>query len=75
MNVNVRIPFTLAQREELETQTVIYKYIMACLPVPQQLLLSITNNPSNGKSFLLLLHSFSCLHNFVLLCLSLFYMM
>lgn len=74
--MNVRIPFTPAQREELETQTVIYKYIMACLPVPQQLLLSITNNPSNGKSFLLLLlHSFSCLHNFVLLCLSLFYMM
>ncbi|XP_062030727.1 growth-regulating factor 8-like isoform X1 [Rosa rugosa] len=49
VNVNVRIPFTPAQREELETQTVIYKYIMACLPVPQQLILSITNNLSpNG---------------------------
>ncbi|XP_050376764.1 growth-regulating factor 8 [Argentina anserina] len=48
VNVNVRIPFTQAQREELETQTVIYKYIMAWLPVPQQLLLSITNNPPNG---------------------------
>lgn len=57
--MNVRIPFTPAQREELETQTVIYKYIMACLPVPQQLILSITNNPSpNGKSFLLFLHQF-----------------
>lgn len=73
--MNVRIPFTPAQREELETQTVIYKYIMACLPVPRQLLLSITNNPSNGKSFLLVLHSCSCLNDFVLLYSSLFYMM
>lgn len=68
--MNVRIPFTPAQRAELEAQTVIYKYIMACVPVPQQLLLSITNSPPNGISFLLFLHgqfcAFFCLYLLIL---------
>ncbi|KAF3434180.1 hypothetical protein FNV43_RR25283 [Rhamnella rubrinervis] len=45
--VNVRVPFTAAQRQELERQTMIYKYMMASAPVPPQLLLPITNTPSN----------------------------
>lgn len=36
--------FTLVQREELERQTMIFKYMMASVPVPPQLLLPLTKN-------------------------------
>lgn len=36
--------FTASQRQELERQTIIYKYMMASLPVPPQLLLPLPNN-------------------------------
>ncbi|XP_021816538.1 growth-regulating factor 8 isoform X2 [Prunus avium] len=47
VNVNVRLPFTPAQREELERQTMIYKYMMSSAPVPPHLLVPIAKNPSN----------------------------
>ncbi|XP_015896329.3 growth-regulating factor 8 isoform X2 [Ziziphus jujuba] len=48
--VNVRAPFfTEAQRQELERQTMIYKYMTTSVPVPPQLLIpTITKTP---KSF------------------------
>ncbi|PQQ05314.1 growth-regulating factor 8 isoform X2 [Prunus yedoensis var. nudiflora] len=36
-----------AQREELERQTMIYKYMMSSAPVPPHLLVPIAKNPSN----------------------------
>lgn len=36
-------PFTNAQWKELERQAMIYKYMMASVPVPLDLLLPITN--------------------------------
>lgn len=45
--MNVRLPFTPAQREELERQTMIYKYMMSSAPVPPHLLVPIAKNPSN----------------------------
>lgn len=47
MNANVRVPFTEAQRQELERQTMIYKYMTGFAPVPPQLLVPITKTPSN----------------------------
>ncbi|ONI07624.1 hypothetical protein PRUPE_5G131600 [Prunus persica] len=47
VNVNVRLPFTPAQREELERQTMIYRYLMSSAPVPPHLLVPIAKNPSN----------------------------
>ncbi|XVF10302.1 hypothetical protein REPUB_Repub07fG0170800 [Reevesia pubescens] len=44
---NARVPFTAAQWQELERQTMIYKYMMASVPVPAELLIPITRNPSN----------------------------
>ncbi|KAM2035557.1 hypothetical protein EV2_039526 [Malus domestica] len=44
--VNARLPFTAAQREELERQTMIYKYMMDSSPVPPQLLLPTSKNTS-----------------------------
>ncbi|KAB2620968.1 growth-regulating factor 8 [Pyrus ussuriensis x Pyrus communis] len=49
VNANVRVPFTSAQREELERQTMIYKY-MDSSPAPPQLLLPISKFP-NCKYF------------------------
>lgn len=48
--MNVRAPFfTEAQRQELERQTMIYKYMTTSVPVPPQLLIpTITKTP---KSF------------------------
>lgn len=67
----MRVPFTATQRQELERQTMIYKYMMASAPVPPQLLLPITNTPSNfahlhsnRKSFYFLLCSY-CKFSFV----------
>ncbi|XWS38141.1 hypothetical protein CRYUN_Cryun19dG0104800 [Craigia yunnanensis] len=45
--VNARVPFTAAQWQELERQTMIYKYMMASVPVPSELLIPLTRNPSN----------------------------
>lgn len=47
--MNMRVPFTTAQRQELERQITIYKYIMSPVPVPRQLLVPIynTTTPSN----------------------------
>ncbi|PON73515.1 Growth-regulating factor [Parasponia andersonii] len=51
VNANVRVPFTVAQRQELERQTMIYKHMMASAPVPPQLLLPFTKTPSNFAHF------------------------
>ncbi|XWS61516.1 hypothetical protein CRYUN_Cryun07bG0131800 [Craigia yunnanensis] len=45
--VNARVPFTAAQWQELERQTMIYKYMMASVPLPPELLIPLTRNPSN----------------------------
>ncbi|GMJ00473.1 hypothetical protein HRI_003716600 [Hibiscus trionum] len=45
--VNARVPFTAAQWQELERQSMIFKYLMASVPVPAELLLPITKNLSN----------------------------
>ncbi|XP_024023822.1 growth-regulating factor 8 isoform X2 [Morus notabilis] len=51
VNANVRgvvVPnFTAAQRQELERQTMIYKYMMASVPVPPQLLIPISKTTPN----------------------------
>ncbi|CAN6585762.1 unnamed protein product [Malus baccata var. baccata] len=51
VNANVRVPFTSAQREELERQTMIYKY-MDSTPAPPQLLLPISKFPNLVKGSL-----------------------
>lgn len=45
-------PFTNAQWKELERQAMIYKYMMASLPVPPQLLFPFltTQSPCNSKT-------------------------
>lgn len=43
----VRVPFTAAQWQELERQAMAYKYMMASVPVPPQLLIPFTKSPSN----------------------------
>ncbi|GAV88893.1 WRC domain-containing protein/QLQ domain-containing protein [Cephalotus follicularis] len=40
-SVNMRIPFTASQWQELERQTMIYKHMMACVPVPPELLVPV----------------------------------
>lgn len=45
-SVNVRLPFTAAQLQELERQSIIFKSIMASIPVPNELLFPITETPS-----------------------------
>lgn len=44
---NMRVPFTAAQWQELERQAMAYKYMMASVPVPPQLLIPFTKTPSN----------------------------
>ncbi|KAM6557826.1 hypothetical protein CsatB_004845 [Cannabis sativa] len=54
VNGNVRFPFTADQRLELERQTMIFKYMMASIPIPHQLLSSSspkTIPPSNFAYF------------------------
>lgn len=48
MGVSGKVLFTANQWQELERQTMIYKYIMASIPVPQQLLLTLSTQ-SNSK--------------------------
>ncbi|KAM7280016.1 hypothetical protein ACFE04_007150 [Oxalis oulophora] len=45
-----RIPFTVAQWQELERQTMIYKHFIASLPVPPQLIIPISNNIHHHQS-------------------------
>ncbi|XVE64590.1 hypothetical protein DITRI_Ditri07aG0112800 [Diplodiscus trichospermus] len=45
--VNARVAFTAAQWQELERQTIIYKYMMSSVPVPPELLIPLSRNPSN----------------------------
>lgn len=40
------VAFTADQRQELERQTIIYKYMMASMPVPPQLLLPLSKYPT-----------------------------
>ncbi|XP_074308666.1 uncharacterized protein LOC141643412 [Silene latifolia] len=40
--------FTANQRQELERQTVIYKYIMASMPVPPELIIPVSKYPSSS---------------------------
>lgn len=46
MAASVGFPFTNAQLKELERQAMIYKYMMASVPVPLDLLLPFTRNLS-----------------------------
>uniref|UniRef100_A0A5B6YKB0 Growth-regulating factor n=1 Tax=Davidia involucrata TaxID=16924 RepID=A0A5B6YKB0_DAVIN len=46
MAATLGFPFTSAQWKELERQAMIYKYMMASVPVPDDLLLPITRNLS-----------------------------
>ncbi|KMT12486.1 hypothetical protein BVRB_5g104140 isoform A [Beta vulgaris subsp. vulgaris] len=42
-----RLTFTAGQRQELERQTIIYKYMMASMPVPPELLIPLSKYPSS----------------------------
>ncbi|KAL2558788.1 growth-regulating factor 4-like [Forsythia ovata] len=46
MAASVGFPFTSAQRKELERQAMIFKYMMASMPVPPHLLFPAEPNPS-----------------------------
>ncbi|XP_010251960.1 PREDICTED: growth-regulating factor 2 [Nelumbo nucifera] len=46
MAASLRFPFTSTQWQELERQALIYKYMMASVPVPPDLLMTISRNPS-----------------------------
>ncbi|KAL4385147.1 hypothetical protein GQ457_15G011810 [Hibiscus cannabinus] len=43
---SLEFPFTFSQRKELETQIRIYKYMMASVPVPLDLLIPMAGSPS-----------------------------
>ena len=58
---NVRVPFTATQWQELERQAMAYKYMMASVPVPPQLLIPFTKSPSNVA------HSHSNCKNLIIL--------
>lgn len=45
-----RVTFTAIQRQELERQTIIYKYMMASMPVPPELLLPLSKYPCSSTS-------------------------
>lgn len=46
MAASLEYPFTIAQWKELERQALIYKYMMASIPVPPDLLFPSIKNPS-----------------------------
>ncbi|KAK8484737.1 hypothetical protein V6N13_130571 [Hibiscus sabdariffa] len=46
MAASLEFPFTFSQRKELERQIRIYKYMMASVPVPLDLLIPISGSPS-----------------------------
>ena len=49
-----RLTFTAGQRQELERQKMIYRYMMSSMPVPPELLIQLSKFPSisttTGKS-------------------------
>ncbi|KAL2902962.1 Growth-regulating factor 4 [Bienertia sinuspersici] len=45
-----RVTFTAIQRQELERQTMIFKYMMASIPIPPDLLISSSKYPSSPIS-------------------------
>ncbi|KAL6348989.1 hypothetical protein AAG906_033645 [Vitis piasezkii] len=47
MAASLRVPFTAAQWQELERQTMIYKYMMASVPIPPELLIPISRSLSD----------------------------
>lgn len=47
---NSRAAFTLAQRDELERQTLIFKCMVASTPVPPQLLLPLKSKAIIGST-------------------------
>ena len=50
MAASLGFPFTSAQWKELERQAMIYKYMMASVPVPPELLMPITRNFSESAA-------------------------
>ncbi|XP_065858470.1 growth-regulating factor 8-like isoform X2 [Euphorbia lathyris] len=50
LNMNMRVPFTVAQWQELERQNIIYRYLMASIPVPAELLIPILRTQSNSNT-------------------------
>lgn len=43
------VVFTASQRQEFERQSLIYKYLMASVPVPPQLLIPLPKTQSNSN--------------------------
>lgn len=50
MAATLGFPFTNAQWKELERQALIYKYMVASVPVPPDLLLPVSRNLSSPAS-------------------------
>ena len=72
MAASLRVPFTAAQWQELERQTIIYKYMMASVPIPPELLIPISRSlsdvtASHSNRNLLLLNFIFLVLNFNLL--------
>lgn len=72
MAASLRVPFTAAQWQELERQTMIYKYMMASVPIPPELLIPISRSlsdvtASHSNRNLLLLNFIFLVLNFNLL--------
>lgn len=51
MAASVGFPFTNAQWKELERQAMIYKYMVASVPVPLDLLLNLSASSSANSSY------------------------
>lgn len=56
-SANVRVPFTAAQWQEMERQTMILKHMMTSAPVPPEVLLPITKSlpavlPAQSNSYI-----------------------
>lgn len=51
MAASMGFPFTNAQWKELERQAMIYKYMMAAVPVPPDLLFPVTRNSPASCNF------------------------
>lgn len=52
MAASLGFPFTNAQWKELERQAMIYKYMMASVPVPSELLIPVSRTPSDPAASL-----------------------
>ncbi|KAM0015626.1 putative transcription factor interactor and regulator C3H-WRC/GRF family [Helianthus debilis subsp. tardiflorus] len=77
-NTTGKVLFTATQWQELERQMMIYKYIMASIPVPPQLLIPLSTQSNSTFSFLLILLFFEyfifilyysfCPQNYLFIC-------